>query len=94
MDCRVLPQSAKKATMKFDLLFLPEGKSPWRGACAYVVVGRTHSYGGNDRDPRYGYEMLTSESMSESECHKQIDRLISDLKRVKIKASRKFRKEN
>jgi len=80
--------------MKFDLLFLPEGKSPWRGACAYVVVGRTHSYGGNDRDPRYGYEMLTSESMSESECHKQIDRLISDLKRVKIKASRKFRKEN
>jgi hypothetical protein len=94
MACRVFPQSAKKATMKFDLLFLPEGKSPWGGACAYVVVGRTHSYGGNDRDPRYGYEMLTSESMSESECHKQIDRLISDLKRLKIKASRQFRKEN
>jgi hypothetical protein len=94
MDCRVFPQSTKKATMKFDLLFLPEGKSPWGGACAYIFVGRTHSYGGNDRDPRYGYEMLTSESMSESECHKQIDRLISDLKRLKIKASRKFGKQS
>ncbi len=80
--------------MSFDLLFLPEGKSPWGGACAYVIVGRTHGYGDNDRDPRYGYEMLTSESMSEIECHKQIDGLISDLQKLKIKASRKFRKQN
>src|SRR5439155_11876933 len=47
--------------MTFDLLFLPEGKSPWGGACAYVIVGRTHGYGHNERDPRYAYEMLTSE---------------------------------
>src|SRR2546425_2395392 len=32
MDCRVFPQMPKKAIMKFDLLFLPEGKSPWGGA--------------------------------------------------------------
>jgi len=33
-------------------------------------------------------------SMSEIECHKQIDGLISDLQKLKIKASRKFRKQN
>ena len=79
--------------MNFDLLFLPEGKSPWGEACAYVIVGRTHGYGEDDHDPRYGYEMLTSESMSVRECHEQIDRLIDDLKKLKAKASRKFGKQ-
>ena len=79
--------------MNFDLLFLPEGKCPWGGACAYVIVGWTHGYGEDDRDPRYGYEMLTAESMSARECHKQIDRLINDLKKLKAKASRKFGKQ-
>ena len=77
--------------MKFDLLFLPKGKSPFNGDAAYVFVSECGSYGENAADPRHGYHMLTSESMSETECHKQIDRLIDDLNRLKIKASRKFR---
>ena len=80
--------------MKFDLLFLRERKSPWGGACAYVYVKELHGYGEDERDPRYGYHMLTSESMCERECHEQIDRLIGDLKKLKIKASQKFRKKN
>ena len=79
--------------MKFDLLFLPKGKSPFNGDAAYVFVSERGGYGENDADPRYGYHMLTSESMSEIECHKKIDGLISDLQKLKIKASRKFRKQ-
>jgi len=95
IGCRVLPQVPRKdkKKMTFDLLFLPKGKSPFNGDAAYVFVSQWGGYGGNDRDPRYGYEMLTSESMSEIECHKQIDDLINDLKKLKIKASRKFRKQ-
>ena len=80
--------------MKFGLLFLPEGKSPWGGACAYIYVLEAGGYGEDERDPRCGYHMLTSESMSESECHGQIDRLIDDLKKLKATASRKFRKQS
>ena len=76
--------------MKFDLLFLPKGKSPFNGDAAYDFVSEWGGYGENDRDPRFGYHMLTSESMSETECHKQIDCLIGDLKKLKAKASRKF----
>ena len=76
--------------MKFGLLFLPKRKSPWGGACAYIYVSEWGGYGEDDRDPRYGHHMLTSESMSENECHGQIDRLINDLKKLKATASRKF----
>jgi hypothetical protein len=43
-------------------------------------------------DKRAGHNLMTSESCSEEECHAQIDRLIDDLKRLKVVASRKFRK--
>ena len=78
--------------MEFDLLFLPKEKSPFLGPCAYVFVGRG-GYGEDERDPRYGLRMLTSESMSASECHQQIDRLIDELKKLKAKASREFGNE-
>ena len=77
--------------MKVDLLYLPVGKSPFRTAVAYVVVGESGRYGDNENDPRHGKIMLTSESTSEAECHKQIDHLISDLNELKNKVSRKFR---
>ena len=77
--------------MKFDLLFLPDGKSPFRGAAAYVFVADSGRYGDTQNDPRHGKIMLTSESMSEAECHKQIDDLMGDLKELKAKVSRKFR---
>jgi hypothetical protein len=73
--------------MKFGLLFFPDGCFicvPEAYVCASPSVGY------NKPDPRSGYILLTSESTSEAECHKQIDALISDLKKLKAKASRKF----
>lgn len=78
--------------MKFDLLFLSEGQKPLCRASAYIYVSEHRGYGENARDPRYGKLMLTPESMSEVECHRQIDRLISNLEKLKTKASRKFQK--
>lgn len=80
--------------MKFDLLFLPEGKSPFRRVAAYIYVAEHGGYGDSAKDARYGKLMLTSESTNATECHRQIDRLISDLEKLKTKASRKFQRKN
>ena len=81
----------KKPSMKFTLLFLSKGKSPWGKSCAYVCVSECVGYGENEKDPRFGHQMLTSESMSETECHKKIDGLIEELVGLKAMASRKFK---
>lgn len=76
------------AVMKFELLFLQNG-SLTRGPEAYVCALPSASY--EIPDPRSGHILLTSESTNESECHAHIDRLINDLKKLKIEASRKFK---
>ena len=56
---------------------------------AYICANSPPGY--DKPDPRAGHVMLTIESTSEVECHKQIDGLIDDLKKLKQEASRKFR---
>lgn len=76
--------------MKFELLFFADGCF----TCvpeAYVCASPSVGY--DKPDPRSDYILLTSESTSEAECHRQIDALISDLKKLKVKASRKFRSQ-
>jgi hypothetical protein len=78
--------------MRFNLLFLPAGKNPCvMSASAYVCLGENSKLGEDCRDPRYGYIMLTSECVGEAECHREIDYLIDELKKLKHVASRKFR---
>lgn len=75
--------------MKFELLFFPEGCF----TCvpeAYVCANPSVAYDKSDR--RGGYILLTTESTSGEECHKQIDALIGDLKQLKVKVSREFAK--
>ena len=73
----------------FDLLLLPEGKGPF-APCAYIYVNACCPYGEKGKDPRAGYQILRSESMSATECYRQIDGLIEELQRLKKKASRFF----
>ena len=81
----------RKAIMKFDLLFFADGCFTC-GPEAYVCASPSTRY--KKPDPRSGYILLTHESTSGTECHKQIDALINDLKKLKVKASRKFRNQN
>jgi hypothetical protein len=81
----------KNANMKFELLFFPDGCFT-RVPEAYVCVLPRGGY--NKPDPRAGHHLLTIESTSEAECHAQIDGLINDLRKLKVQASRKFRRKN
>ena len=77
--------------MKFYLLKLPDGKSMFRGPVAYVCAD---SSGRHDKpDPRAGHILLTCECLDEDECHRKIEGLIRDLKRLKTEASRWFKKK-
>jgi hypothetical protein len=77
--------------MKFELLFLPDGDGCLgRSAEAYVCAMPSSPF--EAPDPRAGHHLLTIESKDEAECHKQIDELINDLKKLKVLASSKFRR--
>jgi len=74
--------------MKFELLFFKDGCFT-SGQEAYICALTCGGY--EKPDPRSGHLLLTTESCSESECHKHIDALIGDLQKLKVEASRKFR---
>jgi hypothetical protein len=76
--------------MKFHLLFFPDSCF----TCvpeAYICASPSIRY--DKPDPRSDYILLTSESTSETECHRQIDALIKELQKLKISASKKFRNQ-
>jgi hypothetical protein len=79
----------ESVVMKFELLFFPVGCFT-RGPEAYVCARPLGNY--EKPDPRSGHILLTSECTDESECHEQIDLLISELKQKKVEASRKFKR--
>jgi hypothetical protein len=58
---------------------------------AYVCAG-SRGYPYNKPDPRAGHYLLSIESTSEQECHRQIDQLIVELQQLKRKASRWFKR--
>ena len=75
----------------FYLLSFPPGKGWTSSAEAYVCAG-SPGVCFDKPDPRAGRHMLSIESISEQECHEQIDELIRELHQLKLKASSWFRR--
>jgi hypothetical protein len=77
--------------MKFKLLFLSEGQGWTNRKEAYVCALPSGDY--IKPDPRAGHVLLSNECVNEAQCHAAIERLISDLQKLKAEVSRKFRNE-
>ena len=78
---------------KFDLWFPEPGHSAFRGS-AYISVVNPFDDGSGQHDlvNSKGHILLCEESINAEECCRQIDSLIQNLKDLKAKAEREFKK--
>jgi hypothetical protein len=84
--------------MKFDLFFpkteaetsIEGAETVWDGQPGYIYV--SEPYEGQNMVISGGRVLLTNESMTADECCKKIDGLIDDLRQLKAKARRRFKR--